>query len=309
MRSLLRPLREYLRGGKHEHCGASVADCLLSTRRGQSSVAVVGAGPAGIYFVDRLRRFVSGSIRIDLFERLPTPFGLVRSGVAPDHPDTKNVVKKFTAVCNSDGVRFLGNVAVGRDVSVPELQQCYNAVVLAHGAEDDRQLGIENENCRGVLSAREFVNWYNGHPMFTDVSFPSLQTVDSVGIIGLGNVALDCARMLLRPVEELQKTDMADHALSELRNSAVKNVHIIGRRGPLQAQFSGKELREILNLTNISVNVHPDNYERTDADMKEPRRAQKVFRFLLLRVCNSRHPFLSSGLSHPAFTFCVICLH
>lgn len=276
MRSLLWPFREYLRGCKPQHF-APKSDRLLTTpSRWQSSVAVVGTGPAGIYFVDRLKWLVTETVHIDLFDTLPTPFGLVRSGVAPDHPDTKKVINKFTSVCNSVGVRFLGNVAVGKDVSVSELQQHYHAVVLAHGAEDDRQLGIDNESTRGVLSARQFVNWYNGHPKFTDVGVPSMHTIDSVGIIGLGNVALDCARILLRPVEELQATDIADHALSELRNSAVKNVHIIGRKGPFQAQFSGKELREVLKLSNVSVKVHPDDYCPTDADAMEPRRARKV---------------------------------
>ena len=274
LREFSRSLRSCLLGGKH--CGVSVSGYVLCAVRQHSSVAVVGTGPAGVYFVDRLKRFVSDSVRIDLFERLPTPFGLVRSGVAPDHPDTKKVINKLTEVCQSDGVRFLGNVAVGSDVSVPELQQHYSAVVLAHGAEDDRYLGIENEYATGVLSARKFVNWYNGHPRFTDVTLPSLNAVDSVGIIGLGNVALDCARILLRPVEDLQTTDIADHALSELRGSSVQNVHIVGRKGPFQAQFSGKELRELLSLSNVSINVHPVDYWPTDIDMQEGTRSQKV---------------------------------
>ena len=271
LREVVRPLGECLLRGKR--CGPGY---LLPAVRQQSSVAVVGTGPAGIYFVDRLKKLVSDPVRVDLFERLPVPFGLVRSGVAPDHPDTKKVINKLTAVCQSDGVRFLGNVAVGSDVSVQELRQHYSAVVLAYGAEDDRELGLENEHVKGVLSARRFVNWYNGHPRFTDVSLPNLQTVDTVGIIGLGNVALDCARILLRPVEDLLKTDIADHALAELRNSSVQNVHVIGRKGPFQAQFSGKELRELLSLSNVSINVHPVDYWPTDIDMQEGTRSQKV---------------------------------
>jgi NADPH-dependent glutamate synthase beta subunit-like oxidoreductase len=245
---------------------------------GQSSVAVVGSGPSGIYFVDRLRRLVDSSTSIDLFERLPTPFGLVRFGVAPDHPDTKNVTKKFNEVCSGPGVRFFGNVHVGQDITVAELARKYTAVVLAYGAEDDRRLGLEDEDerYRGSLSAREFVNWYNGHPMFCDVNLRDLQHVTDVGIIGLGNVALDCARILLRPVTELQETDIADHALAHLRSSKVQNVHIIGRRGPMQAQFSGKELREVLSLANVSVHVHPQNYKPTEADAEESRKAHKV---------------------------------
>lgn len=280
MRSVLRPVRKCI------DCWSSVgASSLLRhessasfhcPKRKQSSIAVVGTGPAGLYFVDRFKRLVSDSVRIDLFEKLPTPFGLVRSGVAPDHPNTKNVINKLTSVCNLDGVRFLGNVTVGTDVSVSELQQHYSAVVLAHGADDDKQLGIDNESCRGVLSARQFVNWYNGHPMFVGMDAPLLETVESVGIVGLGNVALDCARILLRPVKDLSTTDIADHALEQLQSSAVKNVHIIGRKGPYQAQFAAKELKEVLHLPNISVNVYPDDYWPTDTDMGAERRAQKV---------------------------------
>lgn len=239
------------------------------------AVAVIGSGPSGFYFVDRLRRLLGGNVAVDIFERLPAPYGLVRYGVAPDHPDTKNVINKFSSIATAEGVRFFGNVHVGQDISLSELRSHYTAVVLACGAEDDRHMGIPGEDCPGILSARQFVNWYNGHPDYIDVP-ADLQHVRSVGIVGLGNVALDCARILLRPVTELAGTDIADHALQQLGRSSVKEVHIIGRRGPLQAQFSGKELREVLSLSNVAVEVYPATYEATKEDAKEPRKAQKV---------------------------------
>eukprot|EP00892_Ulva_mutabilis_P012202 jgi/Ulvmu1/9354/UM050_0106.1 len=258
-------------------CGAQAS--YASSNVQTSSIAVVGSGPSGFYFVDRLRRLLGGNVKVDVFERLPAPYGLVRYGVAPDHPNTKNVINKFDSIASEVGVRFFGNVHVGEDVSMSELRSHYRAVVLACGAEDDRHMGIPGEDCKAILSARQFVNWYNGHPDFTDAPV-DLQHVRSVGIIGLGNVALDCARVLLRPVDELSGTDIADHALQQLRSSRVNQVHIIGRRGPLQSQFSGKELREVLSLSNTAVEVHPAMYQPTKEDAKEPRKAQKGFQEL-----------------------------
>jgi adrenodoxin-NADP+ reductase len=241
----------------------------------RTALAVVGSGPAGFYFTDRVCRLLKSDIRIDILDKLPTPYGLVRSGVAPDHPDTKNVINKFNSIANQPNVRFFGNVEVGTDVSVRELLNIYSGVVLAYGAEEDRLLGIKGESSNGVLSARQFVNWYNAHPDYTSIPV-DLSKTQSVGIVGLGNVALDCARILLRPVEDLEFTDIAEHALAQLSKSAIQSVHIIGRRGPFQAQFSGKELREILNFPNLSINVQPEEYIPSDADKKESRRAQKV---------------------------------
>lgn len=266
-------LRRAFSGPVLRACGAQAP--YASGSRQISTIAVVGSGPSGFYFVDRLRRLLGGSVNVDIFERLPAPYGLVRYGVAPDHPDTKNVINKFNSIAAEAGVRFFGNVNVGHDIPVEELRSRYNAVVLACGAEDDRHMGIAGEDCKGSLSARQFVNWYNGHPEFTNVPV-DLPRVRSVGIIGLGNVALDCARILLRPFEELSGTDIADHALQQLQASGVDEVHIIGRRGPLQSQFSGKELREVLSLANAAIEVHPAAYEPTKEDAKEPRKAQKV---------------------------------
>jgi adrenodoxin-NADP+ reductase len=245
-----------------------------STSQTKLRVAVVGSGPAGFYTADRLCRR-SANVAIDLLEELPTPFGLVRSGVAPDHPDTKNVENRFTSVAENPSVRFLGNVCVGKSVSVDELLDMYHAVVLAYGAGSDRQLQIPGEDALGCLSSREFVNWYNAHPYYASVPV-DLTKVSSVAIIGLGNVALDCARILLKPAAALEDTDIAEHAMHVLRGSAVRDVHIVGRRGPMQAQFSGKELREVLSMENISIAMHPENYTPTDADLKAPRKNQKV---------------------------------
>lgn len=214
-------------------------------------------------------------MQVDLLEALPTPFGLVRSGVAPDHPDTKNVIHKFTAVAGKPHVRFFGGVALGADVSLLELQQLYDCVVLAYGAASDKPLRIAGEGAAGSFSAREFVNWYNGHPAYAAQPI-DLSGVRSVGIVGLGNVALDCARVLLKPPDALSGTDIAPHALAKLRRSTVQDVHIIGRRGPAQAQFSGKELREALSLPNVSVSVHPEAHTPTATDQSLPRKQQRV---------------------------------
>jgi hypothetical protein len=254
---------------------------LCSIASGELSVAVVGSGPAGFYFTDRICRLLGARVRVDILEELPTPFGLVRSGVAPDHPDTKKVIKKFDATARRPNVRFFGGVAVGAAVSLEELRGMYHCVVLAYGASGDRRLGVAGEEASGCFSAREFVNWYNGHPHFTDLPV-NLSKVTSVGVVGVGNVALDCARILLRPVQALERTDISDHALRELRHSSVSEVHIIGRRGPMQAQFSGKELREVLALENVSVTLQPENYTTADIDVNEPRRTQRVRPFLCL---------------------------
>lgn len=194
-------------------------------------------------------------------EALPSPFGLVRSGVAPDHQDTKNVINQFTALARDPRVTFFGNVRVGNSgpVSLAELRSYYNAVVLAYGAESDRRLGLAGESRldSGLYSAREFVWWYNGHPSASTLPI-DLKSATSVAVCGLGNVALDCARVLLRPWGELSTTDAASHAINVLRESNVKQVHLIGRRGPAQAAFTPKELRELLNLPGINVRILPD---------------------------------------------------
>lgn len=181
-------------------------------------------------------------MRVDLLDALPTPYGLVRSGVAPDHPEVKSVVNDFEQVAADPRVSFLGNVRLGKDLSLDELRSMYNGVVLAYGAASDRTLGIPGEDLKGVVPARSFVNWYNGHPDFRNFA-PNLD-VEDVVIIGQGNVAIDCARILTKTVAELQSTDISEHALEALSKSKVKRVHVIGRRGHVQAAFTMKELRE-----------------------------------------------------------------
>jgi len=206
---------------------------------------VVGSGPAGFYCAKELLRQVP-NVRVDLFERFPVPFGLLRFGVAPDHPEVKNAAKTCAEVAEDPRVRWFGNVSVGAPgaLDVAFLRRCYAAVVCATGAGRDRRLGIPGEDLTGVWGARDFVDWYNAMPGTQDREF-KLQQVRRVVIVGMGNVALDCARLLNAPSSLLAETDCASHALTELQHSAVRHTVVLGRRGPLHAQFTIKELREL----------------------------------------------------------------
>jgi ferredoxin/flavodoxin---NADP+ reductase len=217
-------------------------------------VAVVGAGPSGFYAAEALLR--SGlPVRVNMIERLPTPFGLVRSGVAPDHPKLKEAILVYDRIAHAPGFNFLGNVTVGRDVSVAELRATHQAVVFACGAETDRQMGIPGEDLPGSYTATEFVGWFNGHPDYRDRTFDLGQEV--VAIVGQGNVAADVCRILAKPVTELRTTDIAEHALAALAESRVKEIHVIGRRGPVQAKFTTKELRELGEIADCATLVDP----------------------------------------------------
>lgn len=209
------------------HLGSLGSVRLIS---GQARVAVVGSGPAGFYTVQHLLRHAGRDLTVDIFERLPTPFGLVRYGVAPDHPEVKNVDNTFAKVAKDPRVRFLGNVAVGSDVKVAELREAYHAVILAYGAAKDKELGIPNEgSLKNVVSARSFVGLYNGLPECSSVAdFIRLDRHDTAAVVGLGNVALDVARILLTPVDVLRKTDMTDAALDLLSRSRIRRVFVIG---------------------------------------------------------------------------------
>ncbi|KXS22293.1 FAD/NAD(P)-binding domain-containing protein [Gonapodya prolifera JEL478] len=208
--------------------------------------AIVGSGPAGFYTADKLLSNFPNA-RVDIFEKLPFPYGLARYGVAPDHPEVKNVVNKFDSIASSPRVRFFGSVTFPTHIDLPTLRSLYDATVLSYGASLDRRLGIPGEDARGVLSARDFVAWYNGLPGFQNLN-PRLEDTDHVAIVGHGNVALDVARMLLAPVEWLAKTDMTQYAIETFARSRVRRVTLIGRRGPLQVSFTAKELREMLTL-------------------------------------------------------------
>lgn len=261
---------------------------------------VVGSGPAGFYTADKLLKKFGDGARVDIVEALPTPFGLVRSGVAPDHADTKNVINQFTQLARDPRLSFLGNVRVGRDVSLPELRAHYNAVVLCYGAESDRRLGVPGEDLPGVFSAREFVWWYNGHPAYRHLPV-DLSRTRSVAIAGLGNVAVDCARVLLKPADDLAGTDICSHAVEQLRRSAVEEVHLLGRRGPVQAAFTPKELREMLSLEGVQVHMRPEDFQlkpACEAEMKATRMKKRVYEILQKAMAEPRREGARSLFIH-----------
>ncbi|HEY1358136.1 MAG TPA: FAD-dependent oxidoreductase [Thermoleophilaceae bacterium] len=221
-------------------------------------VAIVGAGPAGAFAADRLLR-QRGDVEIDLFERLPTPWGLLRGGVAPDHQEIKRLDETFDRATLGRGCRFFGNVEVGVDISHPELMEHYSAVIYATGAQTDKSLGIPGEDLPGSWAATEFVAWYNGHPDYRDLEFDL--SAERAVVIGNGNVAADVTRMLTLSTEELERTDVADHALEALRESRIEEVVVLGRRGPAQAAFTSAELRELGRMDGVDLRVDPNEIE------------------------------------------------
>jgi ferredoxin--NADP+ reductase len=218
-------------------------------------VAVVGAGPAGFFSADSLLKREGLNVSVDLVNRFPTPFGLVRDGVAPDHQKIKSVTRSFERTASDPRVRYFGNVTFGVDVSREDLRAHYDQIVYAVGAPSDRRMGIPGEDLAGSLPATAFVAWYNGHPEFVDLA-PDL-SVRRVVVVGNGNVAVDVTRILVRPVADLETTDIADHALRALRSSRVEEVVVLGRRGPVQAAFTTPELRELGELGGVDVEVDP----------------------------------------------------
>jgi ferredoxin/flavodoxin---NADP+ reductase len=221
-------------------------------------VAIVGAGPAGAFAAACLLR-ARGDVDIDLFERLPTPWGLLRGGVAPDHQEIKRLEDTFDRETLQHGCRFLGNVEVGADISHSDLMRHYTAVVYATGAQTDKSLGIPGEDLPGSWPATEFVAWYNGHPDYRGLEF-DLSAKRAV-VIGNGNVAADVTRMLTLSEHELERTDVADHALEALRESRIEEVIVLGRRGPAQAAFTSAELRELGHLDGVDTRVHHEDIE------------------------------------------------
>lgn len=217
-------------------------------------VAVVGAGPAGMYAIDHLLEQGGADVRVDLYERLATPWGLVRSGVAPDHPEKKRIADRhFNFALHDQRVRFFGCVEIGANVTHDDLAAQYHAVVYAVGAGADLRMGIADEDLPGCISARSFVGFYNGHPDAEDLTF-DLSSPRAV-IIGNGNVALDIARILSMPIEDLAKTDISDRALALIRQSAVREVMIVGRRGPAEAAFNNPELEELAHIPGVDIAV------------------------------------------------------
>lgn len=229
-------------------------------------VAVVGAGPAGFFSAAGLLKIAQREVHVDMFERLPTPWGLVRSGVAPDHPKIKSVSAVFAKTASHERFRFFGNVELGRDLTRQELLERYDAVVYATGAQDDRRLGVPGEELPGSIAATELVGWYNGHPDFS--TLPVDLSVRAATVIGNGNVALDVARILTMDPAALRSTDIADHALAALADSSIEDVVVIGRRGPVQAAFTTAELRELGELEGVHVDVDPAELDGiTDDDL------------------------------------------
>lgn len=209
-------------------------------------VAIVGSGPSGFYAADPLLKSSEVVCTVDMFDRLPTPYGLVRGGVAPDHPKIRTVTRVYEKIADHERFRFFGNVKIGRDLSVEELRKHYDAVLFTCGAETDRRLGIPGEDLPGSYTATSFVAWYNGHPDARDLQFDLSQ--EAAVVIGVGNVAMDVARTLAKTVDELKTTDIAQHALDALAESKVKDIYLIGRRGAAQAAYTTPELKEMGHL-------------------------------------------------------------
>lgn len=223
----------------------------------QFRVAVIGAGPAGYYTAQHMLASETPSIAVDMFDRLPTPWGLVRAGVAPDHPKIKSVSAQFADIACHPRYRFFGNVEFGRDISRADLLSRYDAVLYAIGARSERKLGIPGEDLVGSLAASDFVAWYNGHPDHAALA-PDLSGTRAV-VIGNGNVAIDVARMLLLPPDALRETDTADHAITAFGSSNIREVTIIGRRGPIEAAFTTPELRELADIEGLDIGLdQPD---------------------------------------------------
>ena len=234
----------------------------IGTAQNPLRVAIIGSGPAGFYTVSNFLKNKELVVEFDMYDRLPTPFGLVRAGVAPDHQKDKSVQKAYDKSAQLPNFRFFGNVEYGSDVTMKDLRKHYHQVMFSTGAPFDRNLGIPGEDLDGCFSATEFVAWYNGHPDFADRKFDLSQ--ENVVIIGVGNVAMDVARMLCKTHDELSVTDVADHALLALKDSKVKNVYILGRRGPAQAAFTPPEIKELGEFEDADVTV-PLEESKVDA--------------------------------------------
>ncbi|MGD0197846.1 MAG: FAD-dependent oxidoreductase [Solirubrobacteraceae bacterium] len=220
-------------------------------------VAIIGSGPAGSYAAGHLLRHSAAKLHVDLFERLPTPWGLVRAGVAPDHPKIKSVTRVYEKTAAHDRLRWFGNVEFGRELTIEDLRMHYNAIIYAVGTPVDRALGIPGEELARSYAATDFVGWYNGHPDYSDSSFDL--GGERVVVVGAGNVALDVARMLMLTQRELACTDVADHALEVLAASKVSEVLVVARRGPEQAAFTNPELLELAELSDADVEVHAED--------------------------------------------------
>ena len=232
---------------------------MIGTSEQPLRLAIVGSGPAGFYTAEHVLKHEGTQAEVDMFDRLPTPYGLVRFGVAPDHPKIKSVIRVYEKTAARPEFRFFGNVEVGRDMSIEELRQRYHAVVFAYGTATDRHLGIPGEDLPGSHPATEFVNWYNAHPDFADREFDL--SCERVVVIGNGNVAADVARMLALTPDELGETDTADHAIEAFAAGSVKEILVLGRRGPAQAAFTNPEVRELGEMANADIDIDAGEME------------------------------------------------
>lgn len=220
-------------------------------------IAIIGSGPAGYYTAEAAQKQWGDDVQVDVFDRMPVPYGLIRTGVAPDHQSIKAVSRRYEKTALTKNVRFVGNVSIGSDLSIADLRGLYDAVVLATGAPNDRALGLPGENLGNVFGSAEFVGWYNGHPQFAALK-PDLSGKHAV-VIGMGNVALDVARILAKTEEEFAGSDIVSHALDALRGSGIEKITIVARRGPHQVAMTPKELGELAHLSRATPRVDPED--------------------------------------------------
>lgn len=229
------------------------------------SFAVVGSGPAGFFTSKHLLKKLE-NISIDFYEKLPHPFGLVRNGVSPDHQDVKNVTTDFSQILENNKVKFMGNIKIGKDLSLEDLNRNYSAIILSYGADGENTLNLPNEDNFGCFSARNFVNWYNGHISYSNdskINSIDFSQVKDVVIIGNGNVAIDVARLLAKEEKDLRHLDIPEHVLSKLKDSNIENIHIIARRGLMQSAFTIKEIRELSKIEGINLIIYKDEIENS----------------------------------------------
>ena len=260
----------------------------LGTDQRPLRVAIVGSGPSGFYAAQPLLKSET-SVIVDMYDRLPVPYGLVRYGVAPDHAKIKNVTNVYKRTAEQPGFSFMGNVNVGKDISVEELKKYYDAIIFTCGAETDRKLGVPGEDLEGSYTATEFVAWYNGHPDYRDRQFDLSGEV--AVIIGVGNVAMDVCRILCKTVDELKTTDIAQHALDVLAKSNIKEIHMVGRRGPAQAKFTPMEIREFGELTDCDPIVDPKDMEISEVsqtELDDPKNSANKKNFEILKAYSTR---------------------
>ncbi len=263
----------------------------LGTAERPLRVAVIGSGPSGFYAAEHLLNTDAVVAEVDMFDRLPTPFGLVRGGVAPDHQKIKSVTKMYDKIASHPRFRFFGNVEIGSDIAVEDLRAYFHAIVYAVGAKADRRMGVPREHLPGSHSATDFVGWYNAHPDFRHLRFDL--TGETALVVGNGNVAMDVARILAAPPEYLEKTDIATHALDALRESRIREVIIMGRRGPAQAAFTTKELREFGEIDGVDIIVAPDEIALdplTEAHIEAHADRTRDANISVMRVFSERTP-------------------